>query len=77
MAKIHNHVEIIDPGVKWKELHFYLQVRLLHFTTAAVMSAAWVQHDHSRMFWCIQISQLFQVIHILKGLCYATRNEEK
>ena len=42
---------------------------LLHFTTTStLLPAAWVQQVHSRMFWCINILQLFEVIFFQRSL---------
>ena len=54
MDKFDNHVEIINPGVRWKNLFLYLWVLLLHFPPApSLKPAEWMEQGQSRMFWCI------------------------
>ena len=67
----------IQGSSEWS--HFlYLWVLLLHFILApCLMPAAYVQQGHSRMFWCIQIWQLSELILLFGGLNHATRKKKE
>ena len=71
MDKIHNHVEIINPGVKWICIYIYtyMWVHLLHFTSATSLKpATWAQQGHSIIFWCIQITAYWSDTFIWRHL---------
>ena len=61
MVKIHNHVKITNPGIKWTES---LIISLSTFTYCIsfqfLMPAAWVQQGHSRMVDAMKLKLKFQ-----------------